>query len=90
MSSPTITEKENAHVDQTTDTHPTTSTSTVVEQGLLDLEKAADVQTAKSCSSVAERGEEHVDQTPEAHGDTAALFREPQIDKWRLVSLYIR
>jgi hypothetical protein len=90
MSSPTITEKENAYVDQATDTHPTTSTSTVVEQGLLDLEKAADVQTAKSCSSVAEKGEEHANQTPEAHEDTADLFREPQIEKWRLVSLYIR
>jgi hypothetical protein len=97
MNSSTDPEKETAHFDPTNDTQPTRSASTVVEKDVLDLEKAAGVQTATSASSIAEHGDRHNEPTPEAQNDTLeaqndtrALFQEPQIEKWRLISLYVR
>jgi hypothetical protein len=90
MGSSVVSEKEDVHVDPANDTQQVTSTSIIAEKGGLDLEKAAGVQMARRSSSVAEMGENHDGPALETQDDTAALFQEPQIEKWRLVSLYVR
>jgi hypothetical protein len=90
MNSSTDPEKENVNVELANDTHPIRSASTIVEKEELNLEKAAGVQTATSASSVADKAESHNEPTSEAQDDTAALFQEPQIQKWRLIPLYVR
>jgi hypothetical protein len=90
MSSSTVTDKGNVPIEPENDTQPVTSTCTVAEIGGIDLEKVAGVQTASRSSGVAEMGDNHDGPALEVQDDTAALFQEPQIKKWRLVSLYVR
>jgi hypothetical protein len=67
--------------------------STVTHDGVVDIEKAPSnsvAQTAMSSSSAIEKGDVQSEAISKPQNPPMGAIQEPRIEKWRLVSLYVR